>query len=248
MKKHIALLLIFGALTACGGGGGGGSTPTPPADTGVDIDVRTFNFVYQGGTTSDIIVNAIYDKFQSGQSTTTLHSNAVYGGIVENIIVSAIKDTSGKLNVSFELRNANTDALLAAEQESISSDELEQLVFAVGDSTLTSPEYEVEVFDRPLDQPSATSAPLYVINLFGKEDVNIFIDDALFQGALEAIELSNKYDVDLKSPLSKVSLEALNGTEIATCNVSNENFDDRQSLIIFAKNTSNSPACFITTY
>lgn len=247
MKKNIIALLLSSALVACGGSDGGSSTPQNP-DTGLDVDVRTYNFVYQGGAITDTVVSGIYEQFQSGQSTTTLHSNTIYGSSSENIIVQAVADSSGDVNVSFELRDGNTNSLLAAEQESIDSGELEQLVFAYGDTTLSSPEYELEVINRPKDQPTATSAPMYVINLLGQDDVNVFIDDAPFQSALESIALSNKYDVNLSSPLSKVSIKLLNNTELASCDVSGEDFAGKQSLLIFAKNASGSEACYITTY
>lgn len=247
MKKNMIALLFSSALVACGGSNSSSSTPQNPG-AGVDLDVRTYNFVYQGGAITDTVVNGIYEQFQSGLSTTTLHSNAIYGSSSENIIVQAVSHGFGELNVSFELRDGNTNDLLVAEQESIDSDELEHLVFVYGDTTLSSPEYELKVIDRPIAQPTATSAPVYVINLLSQDDVNVFIDNALFQSALKNIDLSNKYDVDLSSPLSQVSIKLLNNTEVASCDVSSENFAGKQSLLIFAKNVSGSEGCYITTY
>ena len=244
--KNIYILLLSSALFACGGGGD--SSPPPIQDNSVDINVRTYSFVYQGGLTSDVVVNGIYEKFESGQSITTLHNNNIYGSISTNVISKAVKNNSNEVNVGFELRDGNSNTLLAEEQKNIDIEKPEQLVFTYGDNTLSTPVYEFEILDKPIDQPSSTTAPLYLINLLNQGDVNVFIDDILFQSTLENMVLSDMYEVNLSSPLSKVSIELLNGTELINCDVSGESFAGKNSLYIFAKSVSGTAGCYITIY
>ncbi|GAM60370.1 hypothetical protein JCM19232_703 [Vibrio ishigakensis] len=248
MKLKLCACLLPLLLTACGGdsnssGGGGNET-----DQGTDLSIKTYNFVYQGGAVSDVVVNGLYEQLASGEVTRVLNDNAVYGGATTTTLVQALKNSSGEFAVTFELRDANSNDLLERELETIDDDDTSQLLFAVGDTSLSSSDFELEAFDTPTDVATSTSVPVYLINLLGQEAVNVFVDQTLFQSGLEPIDLSNKLDVQLASPISDISLELANSTSVATCNVSNTDWDDKQWLIVFAKSPSGNPTCYLTEY
>lgn len=250
MKYHSIVALISIMLIACGGsgsGGNGGGGSTPPPST-IDLNVRAYNFIYQGSINSDVTISGKYEQLASGVVSKVLHDNATYASIVGGTLVQALKNDSGDVDVTFELRDGNSTNLLASQIEKISSDAPTQLVFAVGDTTQSSPEYELEVINSPTTKATATTAPLYIINLLGSNSVNVYIDDTLFESNLEKVTLSKEHTVNLAAPLTKITLNKLDSTEVAVCNLASESFDGKQTLIVFAKSIAGSASCYITEY
>ncbi|MCS0038317.1 hypothetical protein NB607_15210 [Vibrio alginolyticus] len=236
------ILLAPALLTAC-------SLDSPSQSTGdsSNISIVTYNFLYTGGSESSITMNAIYDRPHVGEITTVLHDTLVYGAS-HQITLKQVSNSYGYSNIKFELRDTNSNLPLASEQKTIFSHQTEKIVIAYTDITESSPEYAFAFINKPSSRPNLISSPLYIINLLGEGDANIFIDNMLFQSYFSKFNLSNQYSVALSSPLSEVSIKNLNNINLATCDLSNTSFNGKQSLIIFARKSSGSSGCYLYQY